>query len=178
MAALEWAQVSASAIGGIPGRLAVAGDSAGGNLAAVAGQAARPRGIELALQALIYPVVGGAPETASHHAFAEGYLLTRRNILWFYGHYGADPQDPRFAPLLADDLAGLAPALVIVAGCDPLHDEGVDYAERLRAAGNRVALADYPGMVHGFFSLSDAVADGARALDQVADAVRGAFASS
>ena len=109
---------------------------------------------------------------------ADGYLLTKRNIDWFYGHYlpdGDDPRDPRFAPLLAADLKNLAPSLIIVAGYDPLRDEGIEYARKLMAAGNEVTLSNYAGMIHGFFSLSGAVGDGRRAIGQVANALQHVF---
>ena len=178
VAALDWVVENADQFGGDVGRIAVAGDSAGGNLAAVAAQAGRDKGINLVCQALIYPAVGGAPETASHQEFADGYLLTKRNIDWFYGHYlpdGDDPRDPRFAPLLAADLKNLAPSLIIVAGYDPLRDEGIEYARKLMAAGNEVTLSNYAGMIHGFFSLSGAVGDGRRAIGQVANTLQHVF---
>ena len=176
--ALEWVVGNADQFGGDAGRIAVVGDSAGGNLAAVVAQAGRDKGINLVCQALIYPAVGGTPETASHQEFADGYLLTKRNIDWFYGHYlpdDTDPRDPRFAPLLAADLKNLAPSLIIVAGYDPLRDEGIEYARKLMAAGNEVTLSNYAGMVHGFFSLSGAVGDGRRAIGQVANTLQQVF---
>jgi acetyl esterase len=130
------------------------------------------------LQILIYPVAGGAPETPSHYEFAEGLLLTRASILWFYDQYLDRPEDatdPRFAPLLADDLSDLPPALVIVAGHDPLRDEGIAYADRLGQAGVEAELVNYEGMVHGFLSLADAVDQGKLAIDRVATALRTAF---
>lgn len=180
-AALDWVDLAAESFDGDPQRIAVGGDSAGGNLAAVTALAARDAGgPPLVFQLLIYPVAGGAPDTASHHDFAEGYLLTRRNILWFYDCYLNDPaeqQDPRFAPLRAGDLSGLPPALLIVAGFDPLRDEDLAYGERLQAAGVEVEMANYTGMVHGFMSLSDMVDAGKAAIDQAAAALRRAFAA-
>ncbi len=177
--AYQWVSDHASELGGDAQRLAIAGDSAGGNVTAVTAIDIRDEGdIAPLLQILIYPVTDGTPETPSHHEFAEGRLLTRGNILWFYDHYMAEPEDaknPRFSPLLADDLSGLAPALVIVAGHDPLRDEGIAYAKRLKEAGVTVELSNYEGMVHGFISFADAVDQGKAAIEQVAAALRTAF---
>ncbi|MBM3489168.1 MAG: alpha/beta hydrolase [Alphaproteobacteria bacterium] len=179
LAAYEWLLANAGSLGGDPGRIAIAGDSAGGNLAAVTAQAvARKGGPQPVLQVLIYPVTAGMLDAPSHLACAEGYLLTRRTMQWFYDHYApapADRRDPRLAPLLARELTGLPPSLVIVAEFDPLHDEGVAYAEALKAAGNRVILSDYAGMVHGFFSLSGVLDSGRQALAQTVAALRTAF---
>ncbi len=181
-AALAWTAAHAQEFGGDPNRIAVAGDSAGGNLSAVTAIAARDRGgPDLAFQLMVYPCTAPAPDSASHHDFAEGYLLTRRNIEWFFSLYTpnpADRQDPRYAPLLCPDLSGLPPALVIVAGYDPLRDEGVAYAERLKDAGVDVELTNYSGMIHGFYSMSGAVDAGREAIDQSAKALRAAFAQS
>lgn len=178
--AYQWISDHAHELGGDARRIAIAGDSAGGNVTAVTAIGIRDEGdIPPLLQVLIYPVAGGAPETPSHHEFAEGFLLTRANILWFYEQYLGQPEDatdPRFAPLLADSLAGLAPALVIVAGHDPLRDEGIAYAERLHVAGVKVELSNYEEMVHGFISLADAVDQGKIAIDQITAALKAAFA--
>jgi acetyl esterase len=177
--AYQWVSDHAGELDGDPRRVAIAGDSAGGNIAAVTAIGIRDEGdIAPLLQVLIYPVAGGAPETASHYEFAEGLLLTRANILWFYDQYLEQPEDaadPRFAPLLASDLSGLPPALVIVAGHDPLRDEGIAYAEGLKQAGVGVELSNYAGMVHGFVSLANAVDQGKNAIHQVAEALRTAF---
>ncbi len=179
-AALQWTAARAHEFGGDPARIAVAGDSAGGNLSAVTAIAARDGdGPDLVFQLLVYPCTAPAPDTASHHDFAEGYLLTRRNIEWFYSLYTpnpADRRDPRYAPLLCPDLSGLPPALVIVAGHDPLRDEGIAYAERLQEAGVAVELTNYTGMIHGFYSMAGAVDAGRAAIDQSAKALRAAFA--
>ena len=141
MAALKWVARHASEFGGDPNCLAVGGDSAGANLATVVAILARDAGNpKLAMQLLLYPCVAPEPETPSHRKFAEGYVLTRNTMTWFYQLYlrtKADMKDFRFAPLVADDLSNLPPALVIVAGYDPLRDEGVEYARRLIEAGNR-----------------------------------------
>ncbi|HJM91799.1 MAG: alpha/beta hydrolase [Alphaproteobacteria bacterium] len=180
--AYQWVSDHAHELDGDNRRIAIAGDSAGGNITAVTAIGIRDEGdIPPLLQILIYPVAGGAPETPSHHEFAEGMLLTRATILWFYDQYLEQPEDaadPRFAPLLAKDLSGLAPALVIVAGFDPLRDEGIAYAERLHDAGVKVELAEYDGMVHGFVSLADAVDQGKVAIDQITAALRDVFAEN
>ena len=180
--AYQWISDNAGDLGGDARRMAIVGDSAGGNVTAVTAIGIREEGdIPPLLQVLIYPVVGGAPETLSHHEFAEGYMLTRADILWFYDCYlnhAEDATDPRFAPLLEDDLSGLAPALVIVAEYDPLRDEGIAYAERMHAAGVHVELANYDGMVHGFLSIADAVDMGKAAIDQVTSALRKVFSET
>jgi acetyl esterase len=181
IAALRWLAAHAGEIGAAPARIAVGGDSAGGNLAAVTALQARDGGPKLAFQLLVYPCTGARQDEPSHFAFAEKLLLTRNNVLWFYEQYvaeEADRSDWRLAPLLAPDLAGLPPALVIVAGYDPLRDEGIAYAERLKAAGVPVELTNYEGMVHGFFSLSGAIDAGKRALEQSAAALRRAFGTA
>lgn len=177
--AYQWVSDHASELDGDARRMAIGGDSAGGNITAVTAIGIRDEGdIAPLLQILIYPVAGGAPETPSHYEFAEGLLLSRANILWFYDQYLDQPEDatdPRFAPLLAYDLSNLPPALVIVAGHDPLRDEGIAYAERLSQSGVGVELTNYEGMVHGFLSLADAVDQGKTAIDQVAAALSTAF---
>lgn len=178
-AALRWLAQHAREIGADPERIAVGGDSAGANLATVMTLLARDEGYpKLVFQLLIYPCTAPEPETASHHKFAEGYLLTRPNIVWFYKHYlrnQRDINDFRFAPLVAEDLSNLPPALLMVAGYDPLRDEGVEYATKLIEAGNRVTLVNYEGMMHGFI-LAGRVLDAARqAIAQSAAALREAF---
>lgn len=175
-AVLRWLGNDAVEIGGDSARIVVAGDSAGGNLAAVSTILARDAGgPDIALQVLIYPGTAPYPDSASHFEFAEGYFLSRKTILWFYQHYlrhESDSRDFRFAPLLTKDLAGLPAALVIVAGYDPLRDEGIEYAMKLRDAGNIVDLSNYCTMTHAFFSFSGAVDVAKQAIEQVADIVR------
>jgi acetyl esterase len=180
-AALRWVALHAAEFGGDAGRLAVGGDSAGGNLAAVVALLARNAGHpRLAMQLLIYPATAPEPETPSHRKFAEGYVLSRNNIVWFYKQYLRSPKDAndfRYAPLVADDLSNLPPALVLVAGYDPLRDEGVDYAKRLIEAGNRVRLANYEGMIHGFYLMGGAVDAAKHAVAESAQMLRAAFAA-
>ena len=179
MAATKWVALHAVEFGGDANCMAVGGDSAGGNLAAViailARDAAHPK---LAFQLLIYPCVAPEPETGSHHKFKEGYILSRNSITWFYKQYlrnAKDVKDFRFAPLNHEDLSALPPALVIVAGYDPLRDEGIEYTKRLIEAGNRVSLTNYEGMVHGFFLMGGALDASRRAVAESAAALKEAF---
>lgn len=151
--ALHWVRREASSLGLDASRLAVGGDSAGGTLAAATALHARDRGIELALQLLVYPGTSDRQDTGSHRRFAEGYLLDAKVIQWFFDNYlrnEADRQDWRFAPLLAS-LEGVAPAWIAVAQYDPLRDEGIAFARRLEQAGVAVEAIEYAGMVHAFF---------------------------
>jgi len=180
-AATCWAAENARALGVDPSRIAVGGDSAGGNLAAVVAQQARDRsGPSLAHQLLIYPVTHHAFDTPSYHENAEGYFLTRGMMQWFWNHYLEKPEqgrDPLASPLVAKDVSDLAPATVITAEFDPLRDEGEAYAERLRAAGVPVALQRYDGMFHGFFAMTE-ILDTARDAVELASArLRAAFAA-
>jgi acetyl esterase len=157
-AAFKWACEHASELGAAPGRVAVGGDSAGGNLAAVVAQLARNEGGPApVLQWLIYPRTDFTAQTRSMSLFARGFLLTRRDMDWFEAQYlrgsGIDPTDPRLSPLLAESLSGLAPALIAVGGFDPLRDEGEAYAAALRAAGTAVDLRYMGSLTHGFVNL-------------------------
>jgi acetyl esterase len=178
-AALEWTARHAREIGGDPSRIAIGGDSAGGNLAAVCAILARDAGgPRLVFQLLVYPRTAPDEDSPSHQALAEGYMLTRRVILWFHDHYRArdsDREDFRYAPLIAGNLSRLPPALIVVGEYDPLRDDGVAYANRLREAGNDVELADYPGMVHPFFSMGGAIDAGRRCMTEATAALRRAF---
>jgi hypothetical protein len=149
-AALTWVGHHAVEIGGDPERIAIGGDSGGGNLAAVCVILARDAGFpKLAFQLLVYPRTAAWEDSASHHEFSEGYLLTRETILWFHNHClnsDEDRKDWRWAPLDCPDLSRLPPALVIVGEYDPLRDEGIAYAERMRREGNTVGLTNYAGM--------------------------------
>jgi acetyl esterase len=154
-AAYRWALEHADELGADPDRVAVGGDSAGANQAALVSLRARDDGIRLpALQLLFYPVVNYRDETRSQTLFAEGFFLTERDQQWFDEQYlgGAelDAADPRVSPLLADDLSGLPPALLLTAGFDPLRDEGRQYADALRAAGVTVDYREFGSLVHGF----------------------------
>ena len=179
-AATTWADEHAEELGGRPGALAVGGDSAGGNLAAVCALRARGAGLPLALQLLVYPVLDADLETPSYREFADGYFLTAHGMRWFWDQYL--PEGDRFAPdaspLRAPDLAGVAPALVIIPENDVLRDEGEAYARRLEEAGVPVKLSRYDGMIHGFLRMPGVIDRANDALSETAEALRGAFAGS
>ena len=164
-AATKWVANNAGVLGVDPGRLAIAGDSAGGNLTAVTALLARDRGgPPLRFQLLIYPVTDCTLSSGSMEENAEGYLLTADSMRWFVDHYlgtTIDPKDPIVSPLHADDLSGLPPAHVVTAEFDPLRDEGEAYAARLKDAGVPVTVKRYDGQIHGFFSMG-MVIDAAR----------------
>jgi acetyl esterase len=168
-AAVTWVAAQARDLGADPGRLAVAGDSAGGNLAAAVTLRARERGgPAIAAQALVYPAVDFTTVRPSEMSNGEGYLLTAAAMHWFAAQYlgDHDPSDPRASPLLAD-LAGLPPAVVATAEFDPLRDEGRAYADALRDAGVAVDHLEFPGLVHGFMGLGSLSPASARATDEV-----------
>lgn len=175
--ALEWLTGHAAELGLDKTRLAVAGDSAGGNLAAVVCLLARDRGgPAICFQALIYPAVAiVSDDYDSFRNNGEGYFLTARSMRYFGSHYQPDPADPRAAPLHAETLEDLPPALVLVAGYDPLRDEGVAYANRLIEAGVPAVLTEYSGMIHGFFNMAGVMDAAGQAHDQVAGALRAAL---
>ena len=179
--AAMWAAANAASFGGDPLRLAVGGDSAGGNLAAVVAQIARDRGKPaIRFQLLIYPVTDAACDTPSYSENADGYFLTRDAMQWFWNHYArsdADRNHPYASPLRASNLAGLPAALVITAEFDPLRDEGERYAERMRAAGTPVQLTRYDGMIHGFFAMGAMIDQGRTAIQQSAEAMRAKLVS-
>jgi acetyl esterase len=158
LAAFRWASANAASLGADPARVAVAGDSAGGNLAAVVSRlAVREGGPRPVAQMLVYPVTDVSTKHPSYRFFSEGFLLSEADMDWFKGHYLPSTEaarDPRVSPLLADDLEGLPPAVVLTAGFDPLRDEGEAYARRLERAGVRVHLRRAEGQIHGFFSLA------------------------
>jgi len=177
-AAFEWVAEHAAEIGVDAARIAVGGDSAGGNLAAVvANKARKGGGPQVAFQALVYPVTNHSYETQSYSENGKGLLLTRASMEWFWGHYlrsEEDGKDPLASPLREAELTGVAPALVITAEYDPLRDEGEAYAERLREAGVKVDSKRYAGQIHGFYA-NPAIDDGAAAVQQVAGALRAAL---
>jgi acetyl esterase/lipase len=184
VAAVRWVADNAAELGVDPGRLAVGGDSAGGNLAAVVSQQLRGSGVSVRFQLLVYPVADLSHEHPSLIEFAEGYFLTREEMAWFTQHYLGDrvealAADPRVSPLRAEDeaLVGLPSALVITAEYDPLRDEGEAYAGRLRDAGVDVTVTRYDGMIHGFFGMGDVIPDGKAAVQEAAAALRDAFTS-
>ncbi len=199
LAAFRWAAGAAEALGADPARIAVAGDSAGGNLAAAVSLLARDLdGPKPALQALLYPVTDVGRAHRSRDIFAEGFLLTRADMDWFERHYlpmlsshllpdsddkgevsgeaDAVREDPRVAVLRAADLSGLPPAYVATAGFDPLRDEGELYAERMRAAGVSVALRRHPGLIHGFANMTAISRTARDAMHELCGALRMALA--
>lgn len=172
-AVTEWVANNAEHLGVDPGRIAVSGDSAGGNLAAVIAMRCRDAGgPALALQVLLYPVTDFSSfNTRSYRELGEGYFLTRAAMEWFAGHYLASSDlasHPEVSPLLAPDLSRLPPALIITAEFDPLRDEGEAYAQRLRQAGVPVTLTRYPGMIHAFVSMRGVLTGGRQAIQEVA----------
>jgi acetyl esterase len=172
-AATVWVAANAEKLGIDARRIAVGGDSAGGNLATVVAMRCRDAGgPALAAQVLIYPVTDSSSlETGSHREFGEGYFLTSAGMEWFTGHYltSADQKrHPEVSPLLAPNLSGLPPALVITAEFDPLRDEGEAYANRLKEAGVPVTISRYPGMIHGFVSMRGVLAGGRQAIQEAA----------
>ncbi|HJW39611.1 MAG TPA: alpha/beta hydrolase [Rhizomicrobium sp.] len=177
-AATRHIAANAAAFGIDAARLAVGGDSAGGNLAAVVAQLAKlGGGPKLAFQLLIYPVtqLGADAETASMRENAKGYFLERESMDWFTKLYCPDMahrKDPRLSPLLCADLSGLPPAYVVTAGFDPLRDEGRAYADNLDAADVAVTYVNYPGMVHGFFSMRSLIPKAREAVAAAAAAVK------
>jgi acetyl esterase/lipase len=173
-AATAWVAEHAAELGGDPERIAVSGDSAGGNLAAAVAIAARDRqGPRLAAQLLIYPVTDFDFTAESYEQNGEGYLLTKGSMQWFWAHYlGAQDlgKDPYACPARADDLAGLPPAFIATAEFDPLRDEGEAYAANLRIAGVDVTAKRYDGMLHGFAWTLGATPSGAALIDDLAAA--------
>jgi acetyl esterase len=178
-AATRWVVAHGGELGLDAGRLAVGGDSAGGNLAAVVALMARDAGgPAIRQQVLIYPVTDVMRETRSYADFAEGYMLTRDSMRWFIAHYlrsKDDARDWRVSPLRAPSLAGLPPALIVTAGFDPLRDEGEMYAGRLRDAGVMVDYVCYGGMVHGFAGMGKLIDTAQRAVSLIGDALRQAL---
>jgi acetyl esterase len=179
-AATRWVAEKGAEIGVDTARIAVGGDSAGGNLAAVVALKARERGgPKLRHQLLIYPVTNFDFETKSYHENAQGYLLSRDMMRWFWGHYLARPEDganPLASPLRATSFASLPPAHVLTAEFDPLRDEGEAFAAKLRAAGVPTTLVRYDGVFHGFFSMTQMIDTAKRAVADAAVQVREALA--
>ena len=181
-AATTWAVENAVSINGDASRLAVGGDSAGGNLAAaMCLMAADQGGPEIVFQLLIYPVTDVDFTTVSYDDNAEGYGLTKVTMEWYWDHYlesMADASNPYAAPLQAKSLAGQPPALVITAEYDPLRDEGETYAKRLSEAGVATTATRYDGVIHGFFNMNAVVDKSQQAVDEASAALRNAFARS
>jgi len=178
VAATRWARREAAALGIDATRVAVGGDSAGGNLAAVVAITLRDLGEPLAFQLLIYPATDMRHGAPSHTSNGEGYLLTRDSIAYYRNHYHADASawtDWRASPLLAADLTRLPPALVITAGYDPLRDEGRQYADALSAAGNTAQYLCFERQIHGFFTMGRVIEEANTAVALCAHALRTAL---
>jgi len=180
-AAACWVEANASEIDIDPNRIAVAGDSAGGNLAAaVCLRAKAEKGPQIAFQLLIYPVTDAPADTQSYKDFGTGHFLEKESMDWFWNHYvvsaGADPKHPYAAPLQAESHAGLPPAYVVTAGYDVLRDEGKAYADALKKAGVEVEYVNYEGMIHGFFNLQGVLDVSREAVKAAAKALKEALA--
>jgi acetyl esterase len=178
-AAFQWIEANAANLGVDGGRIAVGGDSAGGMLAAIVTQLAREKSKpRIAYQLLLFPNTQIGAETSSLNEFAVGYLLERRAIEYFSSLYlpqDADRNSPRVSPLRAKDFSGLPPAYVMLSGYDPLHDEGLAYAEKLKAAGAKVTIADYADLVHCFIYLQTVLPEAHEAAAKAARAVKAAL---
>lgn len=178
-AASRWVAENAAAIGASHARLAVSGDSAGGNLSAAVSLMARDRkDLQIGYQLLMYPALDAALQTKSMAECAEGYLLTREDMVWFWGHYlsGVDDRsNPYACPSGATDLSGLPPAMIITAEFDPLRDEGEAYAKRLEEANVPVFFKRYGGITHGFMSMATIVEKGRKAIEDAASHLCASF---
>jgi acetyl esterase len=182
-AATQWIEANATTLGIDAGRIAVGGDSAGAMLAAIVTQAAKEKGgLKIAFQLLMFPQTQIGGETSSMHEFGVGYFLERQAIEYFNGLYApagiVDRNAPKVSPLRAKEFSGLPPAYVMLGGYDPLHDEGLAYAEKLKAAGVKVTIADYVDMVHCFIYLQTVLPQAHDAVAKAAKAVRDALAAA
>ncbi|GGD03813.1 alpha/beta hydrolase fold domain-containing protein [Pyruvatibacter mobilis] len=182
-AATKWVEQNPDTLNIDPNAIAVAGDSAGGNLAAVVSLMARDnKGPQISFQLLMYPVTDmtGSEKWASRNEFAEGYFLEKETMAWFeanyFGENTAGRSEATGSPLLAPNLANLPPAYVVTAGFDPLRDEGKAFADALKAAGNDVEYIDYPGMIHGFFNMQGVLDVSREAVKTAARKLRDALA--
>ncbi len=181
-AATRWVFANAPSLGIDAGRIAIGGDSAGGHLAACVTQTAKAHGgIRIAFQLLLFPGTEFTTDTGSMQRFAVGYMMEKQTIEWFYSQVlppGTDRSSASVSPLLAKDFSGLPPAYIMLGGYDPLHDEGLAYAERLKAAGVAVTVADYDEMVHCFIYLQTVLPQAHAAMADAAQAVAKALADA
>jgi acetyl esterase len=179
LAAWRWARDNTARFGAPEGKLAIGGDSMGGNFAAILAQEMKRTGEpQPTLQLLIYPAVDVASETQSMTTYADAYPLSRDTMTWFMGHYMGpqdDPADPRLSPIRSPDLAGLAPAIIVTAGFDPLVDQGEAYARLLKGAGVPVLYRCYDALAHGFTAFTGAVQPADIACREIAGLVRQGF---
>jgi acetyl esterase len=175
VAAFRWLSADAVKLGIDPARIVIAGDSAGGNIAAVAARLLRDEPRPPCLQWLMFPATDLAFDSPSCKSCGEGFFVTRAAMEWFRGHYLNNPaeiEDPRASPLHATDLAGVAPALVFTNGIDPLRDEGRAYADRLTAAGVKTFHHEFDSLIHGFIGMRGAIQAAARAMDDMVAGLR------
>jgi len=179
-AAVQWVEVQAGNLGIDANRIGVAGDSAGGNLAAVVSQmSAKLNGPKISIQLLIYPGVHSGGDMPSITENGKGFMLEKATLDWFGSCYvpeGVDTTDPRLSPLLAEDVSGLPPAYIVTAEFDPLRDEGKAYADRLESAGVSVTHMHYDDMIHGFFNMTKLVEEGREAVKDAGKALKLALA--
>lgn len=181
VAVTRWVIEHAASFMGDPKRVAVGGDSAGGNLATGVALTCKDDPTPPAFQFLIYPATDASRSLPSHRQFREGFFLTEASIAWFLDAYlpnVPDREHPRASPLFADDLEGAPPGLLITAGFDPLRDEGRAYAKRLQEAGVRMELREYEGAIHGFVSMAGVLSIGSQALDDIASSLQRALSAS
>ena len=175
VAAFRWLSTNAVSLGTDPARIVLAGDSAGGNIAAVAAQLLRGEPRPPCLQWLMFPATDLAFDSASYKSCGEGFFVTRAAMEWFRGHYLndlAEIEDPRASPLGAPDVTGVAPALIFTNGIDPLRDEGHAYADRLAAAGVKTFHHEFESLIHGFIGMRGAIQAAARAMDDMVAGLR------
>jgi acetyl esterase len=176
VAAYRWLRTHGASIGADSTRVAVAGDSAGGNLSAVVSQLAASAGVPVpACQVLIYPAVDFSLETESHQELADGHIIPRDRIVWYMEQYlrgESDKADLRASPARAASLTGQPPAMIVTAGFDPLREEGRAYGDALRRAGVEVVYREFPGQIHAFVSLTKAIPQGMTATLEIADYLR------
>lgn len=180
VAATRWVHANAASLQLDGSRMAVGGDSAGGNLAAVTALALRDGGPKVSFQLLIYPATDQRRDFPSHAANGQGYLLTKDSMDYYIGHYIDDRKhylDWRASPLLHADHRNLPPAFVLVAGYDPLHDEGVAYAQKLTEAGNKATLVDFTRQIHGFITMGKVIDEANTAVELCASQLRLALRS-
>jgi acetyl esterase len=178
-AAVQWAAANASSLGADASRLALCGDSSGGNLAAATSLLARDRGgPQIICQALLYPVLDSSLDTPSQRSLAEGYFLTRQRMEWYWKQYvknDADRVNPYASPAHAAELKNLPAAIIFTAEFDPLRDEGASYAQRLERAGVKTTYRCYEGTIHGFISFAAAIDKGKQAIAEASVLMRSAF---
>lgn len=170
LAGARWLAENVGALGGLDAPVGLAGDSSGGNLAAVVARTLSREGIPLAFQVLLYPMLDATAGSPSYEEFASGYGFSREKSLWYFDQYlppGVDRRAPQVSPLFERDLSGLPPTLIVTAECDPLRDEGETYAEKLREAGVDAELRRYPGMIHGFFQMTAALRSARQLHDEL-----------